>query len=70
MDSNRLLLGVTGGDSTEAVITTVTGTVLGRGLGPASNHHRVGLENFPEMYRSFREKEDGCIKVVGKPGLS
>jgi threonine dehydrogenase-like Zn-dependent dehydrogenase len=32
--------------------------------------HRVGLEDFPEMYRTFREKEDGCIKVVGKPGLS
>jgi N-acetylglucosamine kinase-like BadF-type ATPase len=39
-----LLLGVNGGDSTEAVITTLTGTVLGRGLGPASNHHRVGLD--------------------------
>jgi N-acetylglucosamine kinase-like BadF-type ATPase len=39
-----LLLGVNGGDSTEAVITNVTGAVLGRGLGPASNHHRVGLD--------------------------
>src|SRR4051812_22247 len=39
-----LLLGVNGGDNTEAVITTVTGAVLGRGLGPASNHHRVGLD--------------------------
>jgi threonine dehydrogenase-like Zn-dependent dehydrogenase len=29
--------------------------------------HTVGLEDGPEMYRVFREKEDGCIKVVLKP---
>jgi threonine dehydrogenase-like Zn-dependent dehydrogenase len=26
--------------------------------------HRVGLEDLPDMYRTFRDKEDGCIKVV------
>lgn len=30
--------------------------------------HTVDLEDGPEMYRTFREKQDGCIKVVMKPG--
>ncbi|MER2264937.1 zinc-dependent alcohol dehydrogenase [Methylobacterium oxalidis] len=29
--------------------------------------HRVGLEDGPEMYRTFRDKKDGCIKVVIRP---
>ena len=29
--------------------------------------HRVELEDGPEMYQTFRDKEDGCIKVVLKP---
>lgn len=29
--------------------------------------HKVGLEEGPEMYRIFRDKQDGCIKVVLKP---
>jgi threonine dehydrogenase-like Zn-dependent dehydrogenase len=29
--------------------------------------HRVGLEDGPEMYRTFRDKEDGCVKVVLRP---
>jgi len=29
--------------------------------------HTVGLEQAPEMYKTFQEKEDGCIKVVLKP---
>jgi threonine dehydrogenase-like Zn-dependent dehydrogenase len=29
--------------------------------------HTVGLEQGPEMYKTFREKQDGCIKVVLKP---
>lgn len=31
--------------------------------------HTVGLEDGPEMYKKFRGKEDGCIKVVIKPGF-
>jgi threonine dehydrogenase-like Zn-dependent dehydrogenase len=31
--------------------------------------HRVSLEEGPGMYRTFRDKEDGCVKVVMKPGL-
>ena len=29
--------------------------------------HRVGLDDAPEMYKTFRDKKDGCIKVVLKP---
>ena len=29
--------------------------------------HRVGLEQGPEMYRTFRDKQDNCIKVVLRP---
>jgi len=29
--------------------------------------HTVGLEEGPEMYEIFRDKQDGCIKVVLKP---
>jgi threonine dehydrogenase-like Zn-dependent dehydrogenase len=29
--------------------------------------HTVPIEEGPEMYRTFREKEDGCVKVVLKP---
>ena len=30
--------------------------------------HRVPLDKGPEMYKTFRDKQDGCIKVVLKPG--
>ena len=29
--------------------------------------HTVKLEDGPGMYKTFRDKEDGCIKVVLKP---
>jgi threonine dehydrogenase-like Zn-dependent dehydrogenase len=29
--------------------------------------HTVPLERGPEMYRTFRDKLDGCVKVVLKP---
>lgn len=29
--------------------------------------HTVGLEQGPEMYKTFRNKQDGCVKVVMKP---
>ena len=32
--------------------------------------HRIPLEEAPQAYRAFRDKRDGCIKVVMKPGLS
>ena len=30
--------------------------------------HRIKLEDAPKAYKTFRDKEDGCIKVVVKPG--
>lgn len=30
--------------------------------------HRLGLEAAPEAYRTFLDKEDGCTKVVLRPG--
>ena len=29
--------------------------------------HRVALEDGPEAYKTFRDKKDGCIKVVMHP---
>ena len=29
--------------------------------------HKVPLEHGPEMYRTFRDKHDGCIKVMLQP---
>lgn len=29
--------------------------------------HRAGLEDGPELYKKFRDKEDGCIKIVMMP---
>ena len=29
--------------------------------------HRVSLDDAPQMYRTFRDKQDGCVKVVMKP---
>jgi len=29
--------------------------------------HRVALDDAPRMYQTFRDKQDGCIKVVMKP---
>ena len=31
--------------------------------------HRAPLEQGPELYKTFRDKQDGCIKVVLKPGM-
>ena len=29
--------------------------------------HNLSLEDAPDAYKTFRDKEDGCIKVVLKP---
>jgi threonine dehydrogenase-like Zn-dependent dehydrogenase len=31
--------------------------------------HRISLDEAPAAYKKFRDKEDGCIKVVFKPQL-
>jgi threonine dehydrogenase-like Zn-dependent dehydrogenase len=32
--------------------------------------HTAPLERGPELYKTFRDKEDGCIKVVRKLGMA
>lgn len=32
--------------------------------------HRLGLDEAPQSYETFKKKQDGCIKVVLKPELS
>lgn len=32
--------------------------------------HQVPLDKAPEMYETFKKKQDGCIKVVLKPGMA
>jgi len=32
--------------------------------------HEIPLEDAPMMYETFKHKQDGCIKVVLKPGMS
>lgn len=32
--------------------------------------HNVPLDRAPEMYKTFRDKQDGCIKVVLKPSIN
>jgi threonine dehydrogenase-like Zn-dependent dehydrogenase len=29
--------------------------------------HRIGLEDGPDAYKTFRDKQAGCVKVVIKP---
>jgi threonine dehydrogenase-like Zn-dependent dehydrogenase len=29
--------------------------------------HRLSLEDAPEAYETFKNKQDGCVKVVLKP---
>ena len=37
-------------------------------IDPSLRHHAPGrLDEGPELYKTFRDKEDGCIKVVLKP---
>jgi threonine dehydrogenase-like Zn-dependent dehydrogenase len=31
--------------------------------------HVAPLESGPELYKTFRDKQDGCVKVVLKPGM-
>ena len=32
--------------------------------------HRLPLEDAPQAYRMFRDKQDGCVKVVLKPWIN
>jgi threonine dehydrogenase-like Zn-dependent dehydrogenase len=39
----------------------------GRNRSLAHHHHRAKLADAPALYKKFRDKEDGCIKVVLRP---
>jgi N-acetylglucosamine kinase-like BadF-type ATPase len=57
MPGADLLLGVDGGgQATQAVIATADGGVLGRGLGPPSNYHRVGVDSARRAVKTAIER--------------
>jgi N-acetylglucosamine kinase-like BadF-type ATPase len=66
MTPPELLLVVDGGGTkTQAVVTDLGGTVLGRGLGPSSNLHNVGFE---ETCRALTMAIEGALLHVLGPG--
>ena len=57
-----------GPDARAAVHAAAAGEDRGRRDRPVVRDHApVPLEKAPEMYKTFRDKKDGCIKVVLKP---
>jgi N-acetylglucosamine kinase-like BadF-type ATPase len=63
-----LLLGVEGsGVKTQAVVADLRGNIVGRGLGPSSNQHRVGLEKACEALGIAIEA--AMIQAPPIPGL-
>jgi N-acetylglucosamine kinase-like BadF-type ATPase len=63
-----LLLGVDGGSHrTQAVIADRDGRVLGRGLGPACNHHRVGIDAARDALSTAIE---GALTQVANEGAT
>jgi N-acetylglucosamine kinase-like BadF-type ATPase len=67
MTAPELLLVVDGGGTkTQAVVTDLAGTVLGRGLGPSSNLHNVG---FDETCRALTMAIEGALIHVLGPAV-
>jgi N-acetylglucosamine kinase-like BadF-type ATPase len=67
MSAPELLLCVDGGGTkTQAVVTDLAGTELGRGLGPSSNLHNVG---FDASCRALTTAIEGALRDVLDPGL-
>jgi N-acetylglucosamine kinase-like BadF-type ATPase len=60
----EVLLGIDGGGTTtQAVVADLTGRIVGRGLGPACNHRRVGFE---AATRALATAIEGALgQVVG-----
>jgi N-acetylglucosamine kinase-like BadF-type ATPase len=57
-----VFLGVDGGGSkTQALVTDESGRVLGRGLGPSSNHNNVGYDN---TWRALEAAVEGALRPV------
>lgn len=65
MSGAELLLAVDGGGTTtQALVTDRQGQVLGRGLGPGSNHHRVG---FDQLRRAVAAAVEEALRPVAGP---
>jgi N-acetylglucosamine kinase-like BadF-type ATPase len=65
MSGAELLLGVDGGGTTtQALVTDLQGQVLGRGVGPGSNHHRVG---FDQLRRSVAAAVEEALRPLAGP---
>ncbi len=65
MSSSGYLLAVDGGGTkTQAIVADLEGKVLARGLGPSSNHHRVGFDAFG---RALTTAIDGALQHVLGP---
>ena len=67
-DSGELLLGVDGGGTTtQAVLATAEGRILGRGIGPPSNPHRVGVDG---ACHAIKVAIEGAFCQVSDPRLA
>lgn len=67
-DSGELLLGVDGGGArTQAVLATADGRILGRGIGPPSDPHCVGVD---EACRAIKVAIEGAFCQVSDPRLA
>jgi N-acetylglucosamine kinase-like BadF-type ATPase len=65
MSEQELLLAVDGGGTkTQAQVADLAGNVLARGLGPSSNHHRVGFE---ESTKAMTTAIEGALQHVLGP---
>src|SRR5688572_33098823 len=68
LDSGDLLLGVDGGGTTtQAVLATTDGHILGRGMGPPSNPHRVGVDG---ACHAIKVAIEGAFCQVSDPRLA
>lgn len=65
---NKALTVKTGQTHTHRYLEPLLGKIVGGEIDPSFIiTHRATLEDGPELYKKFRDKKDGCIKVVMKP---
>src|SRR3954471_12049438 len=59
-----------GADACAALLPNLLERIENGDIDPSSViTHTAPLEKGPEVYRTFRDKKDSCIKVVLKPGM-
>jgi threonine dehydrogenase-like Zn-dependent dehydrogenase len=65
---NKALTMKTGQTHTHRYLAPLLGRIQSGDIDPSFViTHRAKLEDGPSLYKTFRDKEDGCIKVVMKP---